>query len=237
MKENLTKEERLNLETFSSPKALAAYNKVGLMPAEKRGIEKYFLNRSAKILDLGCGVGRTTYPLHKEGFNVIGVDISEAMIEKAKTTFPEIDFRVGTALELEFEDETFDYVLFSFNGIDLIFPEERRLKALKEIRRVLKNKGIFIFSTHNSWFSISQNPYDYYWLLKFFTRNIIRKKTFSRYKIDIEDFGEQILYFINPLKQKRQLEDCGFTLLDIIGRFTGKAKYFEAWPYYVAQRE
>ncbi len=78
-----------------------------------------------KILDLGCGVGRTTKPLYDLGYNVIGVEIIKEMIDLAKKKYPNIDFRVGDACNLKFKDAEFDIVFFSFNGMDYIFPEKK----------------------------------------------------------------------------------------------------------------
>jgi SAM-dependent methyltransferase len=47
-----------------------------------------------------------------------------------------------------FADDSFDFILFSFNGLDYI-PHEGRLKALAEIKRILSLQGIFVFSSHN----------------------------------------------------------------------------------------
>ena len=48
----------------------------------------------------------------------------------------------------EFKDEEFDYIIFSFNGLDSINHEDR-LKGLREIYRVLKQDCLFVFSSHN----------------------------------------------------------------------------------------
>ena len=236
MESKLTKEERSNLESFSSPKVLAVYDKFGLTSLEKKIVEKYFSKRNAEVLDIGCGLGRTTIPLYEMGFDVVGIDISTVMIEKTKANYPNVDIRVGNASDLRFPDRSFDYVLFSFNGIDYIYPEEKRITALKEINRILKSKGIFVFSTHNPWQIASINIRHYYWLLQFIVLNIIKRRIFSRYKVEKSRHGELTTYYINPFDQEKQLRDNGFDLLEITGKFNNRLKYFEPWLYYVAKK-
>jgi ubiquinone/menaquinone biosynthesis C-methylase UbiE len=236
----LSKEETTNLNAYSSLGGVQAFTKIGLWREEAMMIRKYFKKNRAKALDLGCGAGRTTLPLSEMGYDVIGMDVSEQMIEKAKSRFPSLDFRIGDACDLKFPDKSFDYVLFSFNGIDYIYPEEKRTKALKEINRVLKDDGIFIFSTHNPVQPVTRGVssciHHWYWLLKFVLLNIIRRRLFSKYKIEKDHFGELITYYITPHKQKIQLESNGFRLLETTGRFNNKMKYFEPWLYYVSQK-
>ena len=120
---------------------------IGLFKCEKILFEKY-LNFQDKILDIGCGAGRTTIPLYNMGYkDIIGLDIAEEMIKSARTLNNDIEFVVGDATNLQYESETFDKAVFSFNGIMLIPRREIRLRALKEINRVLKKGGHFIFST------------------------------------------------------------------------------------------
>lgn len=112
------------------------------------------LKKEDKILDLGCGTGRITYALYKLGYeDIMGLDISEAMLREALILnevkkYP-IDFVLGDATKLQFEVETFEVVIFAYNGLMQIPWRENRMKAFKEIYRVLKKGGIFIFTTHD----------------------------------------------------------------------------------------
>ena len=145
------------IDSFSGKEVQEKYRRsvfdIGLWESEKIIFGRY-LNETSKILDIGCGAGRTTFGLHKLGYkNIVAVDFTPKMIESAKVIQLElktnIDFEVGDACNLRFTDEIFDSCIFSFNGLMQIPIRENRLKAMKEINRVLKGKGLFIFTTHD----------------------------------------------------------------------------------------
>ncbi|MGH9730009.1 MAG: class I SAM-dependent methyltransferase [Candidatus Acidiferrales bacterium] len=107
----------------------------------------------ARMLDLGVGGGRTTLHFAKWAREYVGTDYSESMIRECRqrfSTYPDhISFAVCDARSMEmFASGSFDFILFSFNGIDYVAHADR-LKILKEVRRVGKPGGWFCFSTHN----------------------------------------------------------------------------------------
>ena len=94
-----------------------AIDDVGLRKSEEIFFSKY-ISKKSRILDLGCGAGRTTLNLYKKGFkNIIGVEIAEKLIAFAKDYCKRnnlsIPFKVGDATNLEFADEIFNVVIFS----------------------------------------------------------------------------------------------------------------------------
>jgi ubiquinone/menaquinone biosynthesis C-methylase UbiE len=107
----------------------------------------------ARMLDLGVGGGRTTLHFAKWACEYVGADYSESMIDECRRRFSaypdHISFAVCDARSMEmFASGSFDFILFSFNGIDYVAQADR-LKILKEIRRVGKPGGWFCFSSHN----------------------------------------------------------------------------------------
>jgi len=140
-----------NLEKYNEPEVVDYYKKAeGLQPSEAYLFKRY-LKPGMSILDIGVGGGRTTPYLSKIAARYVGADYSNAMVEVCKKRFPALEFCHADATDMRvFQDNEFDAVVFSFNGIDAIRSHEERAKCLKEIARILKSGGIFIFSSHNA---------------------------------------------------------------------------------------
>lgn len=98
-----------------------------------------------KILDAGCGTGYLlNFVCSSEGEG-IGVDISSEALKKAKKFFPSLKFVQADICQLPFDNNFFDKA-FCINVLEHLKNPE---KALKEIKRVLKPKGIFIAGTND----------------------------------------------------------------------------------------
>lgn len=119
---------------------------------EEKLVEKYFINKLDSLLILGCGAGRTIPYLYKKGYQITAVDYSPEMVREAKEKNNNINVVIEEmdATNLDYKNNSFDYVFFPFHGIDNIYPSTE--PCVKEAARVLKKNGVFIFSSHNRWF-------------------------------------------------------------------------------------
>jgi len=228
-----------NDDVYTSPEAVEKYAeevyREGLFDGEELVLDKYFLDEGATVLDLGCGAGRTTKPLAERGFDVVGVDKSEEMVAAAREIHTELDFRVGDATALSFPDESFDYVLFSNNGIDCIYPESKRTQALREVRRVLRPGGLFGFSSHNRLLFLPSLLTKFELVRGNYLSNGNRQRIGSPYKTDSDEFGLDI-YWGLPWRTKAQIDDAGFELVEWITKRESPLKYFEKLHRYVAMK-
>ncbi len=104
--------------------------------------------QGAPILDLGVGGGRTAPLLSGISADYHGIDYAPAMVRLARNRFPTLDFREMDARRMDFHDGTFALALFSYNGIDSVDIAGRRA-IMREVYRVLRPGGSFVFSTLN----------------------------------------------------------------------------------------
>ena len=101
-----------------------------------------FVKKESRILDYGCGYGRTLSELLNNGYvNLYGVDISVSMINRGKEKCPGLDLSVINSERTFFKESFFDAVILF--GVLTCIPSDKEQKSLiSEIKRILKPEGI-----------------------------------------------------------------------------------------------
>ena len=122
-------------------------------------------NKSARILDIGCGTGRHSIELAKRGYSLTGIDLSEAMLkrakEKAKEEKVEVDFQREDARNLAFREE-FDLAIMICEGaFSLMETDEMNYRILQNAAKALKKNGKLIFTTLNALFPLYHSVKDF----------------------------------------------------------------------------
>ncbi|MFY9590271.1 class I SAM-dependent methyltransferase [Rickettsia endosymbiont of Halotydeus destructor] len=110
-----------------------------------------------KVLDYGCGVGKSTTFLKSLELDVEGVDINEEMLRIANLNDPKGIYKLIKSGNIPAENNTYDLVFSSWVMMEVESKEEL-VNISKEIARVLKNGGIFIMLVCN------ENTYNRDWL-------------------------------------------------------------------------
>jgi SAM-dependent methyltransferase len=102
------------------------------------------LPRGASILDLCCGDGRLAQTLDLNGFEVMGLDGSEQMLDFARERCPHIRFVAADARTFEL-DERFDAVLSTFDALNHLMSNDGFAEVCRRVYNVVKPGGWFAF--------------------------------------------------------------------------------------------
>ena len=188
---------------------------VGLWKSEELVFTQVF-QKEDTLLDCGCGAGRIGIGLWELGYTrLIGVDFCREMILEARRLSKllgySIPFRQGDATSLTFEADLFDGVIFGFNGLMQIPGAQNRKKAFTEIKRILKNGGCFVFTTHD--------------------QNLIKRRKFwieekkrweeGTQNAELEEYGDRLfdspdgrifMHIPTVTEIEKMLKEVGFTL-------------------------
>lgn len=103
-----------------------------------------FLPSNPRIIDLGCGDGRDTKYLREKGADVVGIDLSESMIDLARRKYTGCTFLHSDMRDTVFPDDTFQGAWASTSLSNV--PKSELSSVEKEIYRILEQGSIFCFS-------------------------------------------------------------------------------------------
>jgi len=109
----------------------------------RRAARETGLRPGGSALDVACGSGKLTAELARlsRGGRVVGLDFSAQMLEVARSHYPELELVEGDALNLTFEDSTFDAATIAFGLRNLANP----VRGLREMVRVARRAVVLEF--------------------------------------------------------------------------------------------
>jgi SAM-dependent methyltransferase len=217
--------------------------------------------RHKRILDLGVGGGRTTQALLQISTNYIGIDYVPEMVAACRARFPGVKFEHADARAMpQFQDKSFDVVFFASNGLCMV-DHAGRIAILKEVRRVLADGGIFIFSAYNQnsaeferWFEFpafdryTKNPVKLATRMAKFAAHTVysfaNRLRFRKHETRTSEYSiindrchhyRTMLYYISMENQLRQLQTVGFaatpTIYDTSGELASPTSRSDSLTY------
>lgn len=111
-----------------------------------------------RILDVGCGTGRHAIELAKRGYDVTGIDLSEAQLararQKAEEAGVDVEFLRLDAREMPFQNQFDSSIMLCEGGFSLMETDEMNYQILKGVARALRTPGKFIFTALNGLFPL-----------------------------------------------------------------------------------
>ncbi|MBC8757228.1 class I SAM-dependent methyltransferase [Kordia sp. YSTF-M3] len=147
----------------------AKYNHIGKGYNTTRRADPYLLERlhyhlnpinEGLYLDIGCGTGNYTSQLHDEEIRFIGIDPSEKMLDKAKKTVPQIEWKLGKAENIPLENNSMEGVV----GTLTLHHWDNLEKGFSELFRVMKPYTNVVF------FTATPKQMKGYWLNHYFPK-------------------------------------------------------------------
>lgn len=184
---------------------MAKYDRIGLAYNETRKADPYLTSALFRLLnpsktgiylDVGCGTGNYTSALAEKGVHLIGLDPSSTMLEKAQKQHRGMQWHIGKAESIPFDDNSMDGVLATLT----LHHWDDITAGFKEIYRVLKPGGRFLF------FTATPHQMEGYWLNHYFPQMLQKSIQQMSSKAAIQKMLKEALlglvltekYFIQP---------------------------------------
>lgn len=190
-----------------------------LLPIDQSFAEQYF-DRPGRLVDLGCGTGRLLIPFARRGFWVLGVDLSQSMLdvagEKATAAGVTVHRLKANVVELgALRDQAFDYAACLFSTLGMIAGVEARRRAVAHIFRLLRPGGRLVLHVHNRWFNV-WDPQGRRWLARDLLRSLTRRAQAGDRLMPVhQGIAGLTLHLFTRREIIRLLKEAGFRIREV----------------------
>jgi SAM-dependent methyltransferase len=142
------KEYQASYDVVADEYVRRIFDELQYKPLDRRLLDRFAarVRDVGPACDMGCGPGHVARYLHERGVQVCGVDLSPAMVERARRLTPGIEFRQGDMMALDTPDATWAGIAAFYSIIHIARDDMAR--ALGELRRVLRPGGLLLLAFH-----------------------------------------------------------------------------------------
>ncbi len=186
-------------------------------------IDQHFVERhcppGGRLLDLGCGTGRLLVAFAGRAHPVLGVDLSQPMLEiaQAKAAAAGLPVHLVRANLTELDSlapESFDCAACLFSTLGMVVGAEQRRRVVAHAFRLLRPGGRFVLHVHNRWFN-AWDPAGRRWLLRDFLRTLAGGEGGDRVMPPHQGIAGLTLHLFTRREVARLLRSAGFRLIEV----------------------
>lgn len=208
------------------------------------------------MAELGCGTGNITHRLAQKGYDMIGIDISDTMLLKAKEKAVEDNLEILYLMQDMREFElygTVDCIISLCDSLNYITEEEDLLEVFKLVNNYLEPKGLFIFDMNTEYkfknilgdnvFAETEKNAAYIWenfydeeekINEYYVNFFVKEEKSQLYRRFEEEHYEKA-YDIETVK--RLIEKAGLKFLAVYDAFTFEAPKSDSERIYFVVQE
>ena len=226
----------------SSPAVACDYDRYfagqGLFDYDSELLNRWFV-QPGRLIDLGCGTGRHVVQFAQRRFDVVGVDLSDAMLAMTErklerrqltATLVKADIcnlptapprqslldltRIGTADLLRCAD--YDYAICMFSTLGLICGRENRLNFLRTVRHLLKPHGQFALHVHNLGHNLLRHEGRVFLLTNLLNTLLGRAEPGDKILSHYRGIKDMYIHVFTRSQIVSLMEQAGFRIIDLI---------------------
>lgn len=175
-----------------------------------------------RVVEFGCGTGRTLIPLAERGYRVVGIDLSLPMLQQFQSKAesmriePYVTTIAANLTELDgLADNGFDHGVCLFSTLGMIKGRQQRSKFLRHAARTIQPNGTFIVHAHRAMFQVRQVG-GLRWMFRSVFDAMIKRQEFGDRYADYRGINNFFIHSFRWRELKDDLTNAGFERVDAI---------------------